>query len=483
MIKIFGSILFLFVILLSGCNTSDIQIASTPNRLFYRDLDSIQKTGKLKVLVEYNSTSYFIYKGIPMGFEYELLKKYADNIGVQLEVIPIKNMDSIFVNLNKGVADIAAANLTVTEERLNKSSFTTPILQTQQVLIQRKPANWDLYSKSKQKELLVRSPLELIGKKVSVSRGSSFYARLKNLSNEIGGKINVDIVSGEFAVGELIEKVSTQEIAYTVADKNFGIVSQWEYPNIDANLTISLDQNVAWSVRKNVPDLENSINEWLLEYKKTKYFKMLYTKYFQNQKSYHKRSNNKYYSLSGSAISPYDQVFQEHAPKLGWDWELLTSMVYQESHFNNKARGWGGSFGVMQFMPITGERFGVDTTSSAHENIVAGVKYLKYLDNYWAPIIEDSLERIPFVIASYNVGPGHILDARRLAEKYGKNPFVWKDNVDYFLLNKSKSKYYKDEVVRNGYCKGFITFAYVSEIIERFEHYKNITREKTFVIP
>ena len=475
--KTYCTLSIFFAALFLACNTTDIQTVNQSIPYFHKDLDRIQTEGKLKVLVEYNATSYFLYKGIPLGFEYELLKKYADHMELKLVVIPIQNMDSIFVDLKNGVADIVAANLTITEKRLVKSNFTHPILTTQQVLIQRKPANWRQLNRFALKKQLLQSPLELIGKTVTVSQGSSFYSRINSLSNEIGGRIHINTVSGEFSVSELIEKVATQEIAYTIADKNHAIVSQWEYPNIDAQLTISLDQNIAWSTRKNSTQLTGSIDEWLINYQKTKNFKFLLAKYFKNQKGYNKRTNHKSYALTSGEISPYDEIFQKHSKKIGWDWELLTALVYQESHFNNGARGWGGSFGVMQFMPNTGAKFGVDTTSSAHENIVAGINYLKYLDNYWASTISDPMDRIPFVIASYNVGPGHILDARRLANKYGKNPFIWKDNVDYYLLNKSKAKYYKDEVVRNGYCKGFITYAYVYEILERYEHYKNITRE------
>jgi len=471
------SILLVVILIFIKCTTTDIQSSSHNTPIFYKDLDSIENEGKLRALLEYNGTSYFLYKGNPMGFEYELLKKYANHMNLKLEVIPIKNMDSIFVDLKNGVADVAAANLTITEERLIKSAFTHPVLTTKQVLIQRKPENWRKLRSSDLKKQLLQSPLDLVGKTVTVSKGSSFYSRIKSLSNEIGGKININTVSGEVSMEELIQKVSTQELAYTVADKNLAIVSQWQYPNIDAHLTISLDQNIAWSTRKNATELTNSMNEWLIYYQKTKYFKMLFNKYFKNSKGYYKRSSNKYYTLKSGEISPYDEIFKKEAPKLGWDWELLTAMVYQESHFSNTARGWGGSFGLMQFMPKTGARYGVDTTSSAHENIIAGVKYLNYLDNYWASIVSDSTQRIPFVIASYNVGPGHLLDARRLAEKYGKDAFIWKDNVDFFLLNKSKAKYYKDEVVRNGYCKGYITYDYVYEILERYEHYKNITHE------
>ena len=476
--KFFFFILIIFFAVVTGCNTAEIQQNISTTKIVNKDLDSIKVDGKISALLEYNATSYFIYKGNTMGFEYELLKKYADFVNLELEVIPIKNMDSVFADLNNGKADIIAANLTITEERLIKSNFTPPILTTQQVLIQRKPEGWQKMTKSNLKKQLLNSPLDLVDKTITVSKGSSFYSRIKNLSNEIGGKINIEEVSGEFSMGDLIEKVATQEIKYTIADKNRAIVKQWEFPNIDAHLSISLDQNIAWSTRKNAPQLTSSINEWLNEFKKTKKFKILFNKYFKNQKGYHKRSSHNYYTLTSGEISPYDKIFKKNAPKLGWDWQLIASMVYQESHFNNKARGWGNSFGLMQFMPKTGANYGVDTNSSAHENIVAGVKYLKYLDNYWKPIISDSTERIPFVLASYNVGPGHLLDARRLAEKYGKDPFIWKDNVDYYLLNKSKSKYYKDEVVRHGYCKGYITYDYVYEILERAEHYKNITQEK-----
>ena len=464
-------------LLIVSCNNTTSKKYAISERIVQKDLDSILIKKRITALINYSPSSYFIYKGNPMGFEYELLKKYTDHIGIELEVIPIRNRDSIFSELNNGKADIIAANLTVTEERLNKISFTEPILITQQVLIQRKPEDWRKRKKSTLKKLLVQSPLDLVGKTITVRKESSFYSRLQNLSNEIGGKINIQTVSGELTMEELIEKVATEEIKYTIADKNIANINQWQFPNIDAHMIISLDQNIAWGTRKNANKLTISLNQWLVEFKKTKNFKFLYNKYFRNRFLYNKRVNDQYYTLNSGQISPYDEVLQKHVKKIGWDWELLASMIYQESHFNNKAIGWGNSFGLMQFMPATGERYGVDSTSSPTENIIAGINYLNYLDQYWAPIITNINERIKFVLASYNVGPGHILDARRLAEKYGKDPFVWDDNVAYFLLNKSKAKYYQDEVVRNGYCKGFITFDYVNEIISRYEHYKKIISE------
>ncbi|OFY92832.1 MAG: hypothetical protein A3K10_14530 [Bacteroidetes bacterium RIFCSPLOWO2_12_FULL_31_6] len=472
--KYCSTILFLFsIIVVTNCSWfSD----GKNNQIINRDLDSIVTVGKLKALINYSSTSYFIYKGAPMGFEYELLKKYADHIKVELEVIPIKNMDSIFVNLNKGVGDIVAANLTITPERLKDIQFTVPIIITKQVLVQRKPDNWRKIKKTKLQKSLLQSPKDLINKTITVREGSSFYTHLQSLSDKIGGPINITTVPGETTMELLIEQVAKKEIDYTVADKNIAIVNQWYYPNIDVNLIISPDQRIAWSSRINSDSLTTSINKWLLEYQKTKNFKMLYNKYFNNQAAFNKRVHHKYYTLTSGSISPYDELIKKYAPKANWDWELLAALIYQESHFNNGAIGWGGAFGLMQFMPETGAKFGVDSSSSAEANIIAGTRYINNLNKIWEPLVTDSLERIKFILASYNVGPGHVLDAQKLAEKYEKNPILWED-VGYYLLHKSEPKYYNDEVVEFGYCKGFIVYDYVHEIIERYTHYKNMIIE------
>lgn len=460
-----------------------VLVACTPKpkdanrKIIDRDIDKIKTNGSLKALINYSSTSYFLYKGIPMGFEYELLKKYTEHIGVELEVIPIKNMDSVFVDLNSGVADIVAANLTITKQRLNEVNFTLPIIITKQVLVQRKPDNWRKMSKKELANSLLKSPLDLAGKTVVVREGSSFNTRLKSLNNEIGGQLKIETVAGETTMEQLIEKLVKKEINYTVADKNIALVNQWHYPNIDASLTLSLDQKIAWATRTNADSLTLSINNWLNDFQKTKKFKILYNKYFNNKHLFTSRVKNQYYTLESGQISPYDDLIKKHAKSINWDWELLAAMIYQESHFNNNAIGWGGSFGLMQMMPQTGERFGVDTSSTPEQNIIAGVKYIKKLNRIWEKSIDDTLARIPFILASYNTGPGHVIDAKKLAKKYNKNPLVWED-VSYYLLHKSEPKYYKDDVVKHGYCKGYIVYDYVNEILERYHHYKTIMEEK-----
>ena len=128
----------------------------------------------------------------------------------------------------------------------------------------------------------------------------------------------------------------------------------------------------------------------------------------------------------------------------------------------------------MQLMPRTASRFGVGRKSSPESHIRAGVNFIKWLDNRFDDEITDPVERTKFVLASYNVGKGHVDDARRLAEKYGADPNVWEDNVELWLLNKSQPNYYRDPVVKYGYARGIETYNYVKQVIDRYEHYKNI---------
>ena len=304
---------------------------------------------------------------------------------------------------------------------------------------------------------------------------------MHSLSKEIGEKIKIQVVPGEVSMEQLIEQVAQGTIDYTVADKNIALVNEWQYPNIEASVEVSNEQQIAFALRKNSHNLTISINNWLKKYQKTVAFKLLYKKYYDNRSQHAKRVNDESFTLSSGQLTPYDETLKKYAPQIPWDWELLASLIYQESRFNNNALGWGNSFGVMQFMPVTGAKYGVDSTSSAHENIKAGVKYIRYLSRMWEDKIADSTERVKYVLASYNVGPGHVFDAYRLAQKYNKNPQLWKE-VSYFLKNKSKPKYYKDEVVKHGYCKGHITYKYVKEIMELHNFFYIFVSDMTFTV-
>jgi membrane-bound lytic murein transglycosylase F len=178
-----------------------------------------------------------------------------------------------------------------------------------------------------------------------------------------------------------------------------------------------------------------------------------------------------YSSLGGNKLSPYDDLIKAGAEKLGWDWRLLAAVVYQESKFNPGGESWAGARGLMQLMPETAKRFGASDVNNPKESMKAGVNYLMYLEKYWAKRVPDQQERLKFILASYNAGLSHILDARKLCVKYGKDDAIWED-VEFFLLKKSDPKYYRDPLVKTGYCKCEEPVNYVRFVLERFEEYK-----------
>jgi len=448
---------------------------SSMNKL--SDIESIKNKGKLVVLAENNSTSYFVYKGEPMGYDYEMLSAYAGYLGVELEMIVINDMNTILDELNAGKADIAAANLTVTNDRNKIVNFTEPLLQTRQVLVQRKPDGWQKMSEQAITKKLIRNLNELIGKNIHVRKASSFYTRLQSLSEEIGGEINITEATGSLDSEELISYVAKGYIDYTVVDENVAMINQTYYDNIDIKTAISFPQKIAWAVSKKSPKLLSSINEWLVNKRNRSLQAATFTKYYINQRAAGERMESEFFCSNGGSLSPYDHAIRKYSKKLGWDWRLMAAMIYQESNFNPDAQSWAGACGLMQLIPATAKRFGLDTLiASPVQNIEAGTNFLIHLNKYWRDFIPDSAERIKFVLASYNVGLGHVIDARNLAAKYDKDPDLWEDNVNFYLLNKAKPKYYNDDVVKYGYCRGEEPYNYVKEILIRVEHYRNVLR-------
>jgi membrane-bound lytic murein transglycosylase F len=449
---------------------SDGTIDAPLKRMVEFDLDAIKERGTLRAITGNNSLSYFVYRGTTMGYDYELLKDFAKHLGVELEIVIAKDGNE-FRLLNEGKGDILANHLIITKDRKQSVNFTEYYNQVQQVLVQRKPPNWEKYKKKQYEKLVIRTPIDLIGKEVYVRKNSASAMRLANLSNEIGGEIIIKEIS-EISTDVLIQKVANGEINYAIAENDMALMNATYLNNIDIETQLSFPQRVAWGVRKNAPDLLNAVNEWILAIKKDGRHTYLYNKYFVNSKDFKVKLTTQNINVTGGQISQWDELLKTHAKKIGCDWRLLAAIIFKESRFQPDAVSWAGAKGLMQLMPGTAQRFGDSTLVLDPEaNLNMGARYLRTLFKYWETI-PDSTQRVRFVLASYNVGEGHILDAQRLAKKYGKDRTVWENNVDSFLLLKADPLYYKDEVVRNGYCRGSEPYRFVNEVLSIYQRYK-----------
>jgi membrane-bound lytic murein transglycosylase F len=464
-------LLSFLVIVFISCSDNHSSFSTSGDSSVSVDFDAIRKRGKLIAVTDYNSTNYFIYKGEPMGFNFELLKTFSDQVGIDLELVTENHMEHAIGMLNSGEADLIAMGITVNSTRKKEMLFTEPIDETRQVLIQRKPRNWRSMSAMELDKMLIRNQLDIAGKTVYVQKGSSHAERMGTLADEIGESIT--IIEVPYESEQLIKNVANGEIDYTVCDENVAQVNATYYPDIDISTPVSFPQNQAWGVRKeNSEKLLEELNSWIKVYKKTTSYALLHSKYFRNSRS-STIIKSDYYALNTGKVSKYDDLIRQFSDTINWDWRLLASLICQESRFDPNVRSWAGAYGLMQVLPVTGKRFGIDITSSPKNNIKAGVMYINWLHSVFDPKIDDEDERINFILASYNAGPGHVLDAMKLAEKNGMDPQKWSD-VETWLLKKSQPRYYNDIVVKSGYFRGTESVAFVSEIRDRYEHYKNI---------
>jgi membrane-bound lytic murein transglycosylase F len=245
-----------------------------------------------------------------------------------------------------------------------------------------------------------------------------------------------------------------------------------DYPELDIQYAISGEQEIAWAVRKTSSQLVKTLNGWMQRNSTKKRVSALYNSYFGKDDPSTPSMVFTMPSLKAGALSPYDSLFKVYAPQIGWDWRLLAALAFQESRFNPNAQSRSGAFGLMQLMPQTAVRFGCSTSPDAECSIQAATKYLKYLQVLWRKKVPNDIERNKFVLASYNIGQGHVIDAQNLARELGYQDTVWNSNVAEALLLKQQEKYYTMPIVKHGYCYAKEPYQFVGKIEALYEHYK-----------
>ena len=296
------------------------------------DLQQIKDSGELVVLTLYSSTSYFIYRGQDMGFQYELSEQFAKSLGVKLRVEVAKNVHELIEKLLAGKGDLIAYNLPITKEWKDSLIYCGEEVITHQVIVQR--------TNGPNKPL--KDVTELIGKDVYVKPGK-YYERLVNLDKELGGGIHIHKVTNDsVSVEDLIMQVSQGKIPYTVADNDLARLNTTYYPNLNINLSISFDQRASWAVRKDCPELAAAANKWHQENMTSPAYTASMKRYFEISKAI---PHSPILSLREGKISHFDNLFKKYAPDINWDWRLLASLAYTESNFDSTAVSWAGARG------------------------------------------------------------------------------------------------------------------------------------------
>ncbi len=451
---------FLFVVLFFvGVFCGGCSHYSEPNFLrheAYIDKDSIVRRGVLRAVTDYNSVNYFVYKGEAVGYQYELLKQYAKHLGVELEIVADNSLNSGYEKLSCGDVDILASSLIADSALIPSVALCEPYGESGIVLV----SNVDSLATLREVDTVY-------------CMAQSFYSRILEEYNDTAEREIVVVPIEHYDAEQLVSLVGEREIKATICLENIARANKWYYDSLKLGEKVCENQELAWGVRQTSVELQADISQWMKGFKKTSTFKKIYRKYVIDPREHHGTTQN----IKGDT---YNDIYEEEIKSIAVDkrynWILISSVIYQESRFNNNARSWAGASGLMQLMPETAARFGVDDTSDPVQSIRAGYEYLLWLDNRLVGLVPDSRERVKFVLASYNVGLGHVMDAIRLAEKLGKDSQVWTDCVETCLLLKANPKYYSDPVVKYGFCRGTETVAYVKNVLDRYGNYRKRLR-------
>ncbi|RMG16728.1 MAG: lytic transglycosylase F [Deltaproteobacteria bacterium] len=432
---------------------------------FTGDLDGILKRGEIRVLTRNNAVSYYLHQGTPRGFDYELARMLARDLGVRLVMVVPPTRKDLIPWLLDGRGDLIAASMTITPARAEQVRFTRPYLYVHEVVVQRAD------------EPPLRSIQDLAGRTIHVRGSSSYYRTLRALRTQV--PFTVASVPEDMETEEIIDHVARGEFDLTVADEHIAKVemtwradirAELRLPATSASKEAGADESgakpIAFAVRPTAERLARRVDRFVAKIYRGLEYNMARRRYFENKK-FIRQAKAERAGVSGR-LSPYDDLLKKYSAMYGLDWRLMAALAYQESHFDPNAESWVGAQGLFQVMPSTAKELGFDDPKDPEQGIHAGIKYFAHLLDRLDPTIPFR-QRVRFALAAYNAGVGHVSDARRIARRKGWDPNRWFGNVEKAMPLLQRPRYYRK--ARYGYCRGSETVRYVSEIQNRYDNY------------
>ena len=381
-----------------------------------------------------------------MGFEYELAQAFAEHLGVRLKVKVVESWRDMVAALNKGSAAFIAASTPIMPKWQTEVAFSDGYMEVaQQIIAHRKNSS-------------IKTASDLSGKTVDVRKGTAYQQRLMELRDQ-----GIDLairLHDDLPTEELIQKVADEEIDFTIANSNIILINRRNFPGAVSTGSINNRMQLGWAVYPKSIELLEQINAFLKVAKKSGKFDSIYDKYYGDTQDFDYVDLKVFHRRIKDRLSRYSPFIKAAAKKHGFDWRLIAAQIYQESHLNPWAKSQAGARGLMQILPSTGQSLGIDDLFDPVENINAGVQHLKNLFNHFEKL--KGQDRLLISLAAYNIGQGHIHDARKLAQKKGLDPNKW-ESLSKTLPLLQYRKYYKN--AKYGFCRGTEPIRYIKQIM------------------
>lgn len=415
-----------------------------------RTYDRIIQSGRIEVITRNNAHCYYHYRGQEMGFEYELAQAFAAFLGVDLQIRIGRKWDRMIPDLTAGQGDLIAASVTITPDRESMVAFSNGYLAIQQHIIVHR------------ENLDIKSEADLSGKSVHVRRGTTYEAQLARL--RASGVDVTPVIYDNISTEELIRQVAEKEIEVTIADSNIAMLNRRYHPQAVMAAPISEREHLGWAVSANAHRLLKQIDRFFRTIKENGTFGEIYERYYSDVEIFDYIDLKAYHDRLETRLPKYLDIIKDAAGRHGFDWRMIAAQIYQESHFEPDARSHAGAHGLMQLTRRTARKMGVRDLFDPEENIRGGTRYLKKLYNFFDRA--EGEDRLFIALAAYNVGQGHVFDARNIARDRGLDPNRWAV-LSTTLPLLAKEAYHRH--AKYGYCRGTQPVEYVSRILLYFD--------------
>ncbi len=412
-----------------------------------RSLKDIRNSGKLFIVTRNAPTTYYFDRhGDAAGLEFEMAQSFAEYLGVEVEVEVIHTISGILDAVREGRGDIGAAGLTYTAGR-SRDFKIGPVYQTvkQQVIGRRggkRPKSVD----------------DLVDVNLHVVAGSSYEEHLLELKKDHPDLMWV--ANDSLDTEQLLEMVWRGEIDCTISDENIFLINRRYFPELVTTMSLTDPEPLAWFLNQESKGLRKEIHEWYGDFEATGAHSLLMDKYYGHVEIFDYVDTRKFVRRIDSTLPKYQPLFEAAADRNDLGWTLLAAQSYQESHWRPRAKSPTGVKGIMMLTLPTAKEVGVSNRLDPEQSIYGGAMYLReMIDRLPVEIIEP--DRTWIALAAYNVGMGHMYDARELARRLDKDPNLWIDMQKVLPLLAQK-QYYK--TVNHGYARGSEPVLYVSRI-------------------